>query len=363
MLEDKHITVNSEEQLFDAISRLIDESRKQVAKAVNTAMVYTYYGVGQYIVEFEQGGKARAAYGKGVLIRLSARLKEKYGKGWSVETLTKCRKFYMVFSISSPLETKSKKIVPTGDQIHKFILPWSHYQIIMREENPQARSFYEIEAYNQQWSKRHLQRQVDSSLYERLALSRDKDEVMRLANEGETIEKPSDIIKNPLVLEFLGLKPEAAYSETQLETAILDKLESFLLECGKGFLFEARQKRFTFDEDNFFVDLVLYNRILQCYVLVDLKIDKLTHQDLGQMMMYVNYFDRYKRLEFEKPTIGILLCKAKNDALVELTLPKDANIYAQQYALCLPKKEELQQKLKEWISEYEESHDTSDSNE
>ena len=269
----------------------------------------------------------------------------------------------MVFSISSPLETKSKKIVPTGDQIHKFILPWSHYQIIMREENPQARSFYEIEAYNQQWSKRHLQRQVDSSLYERLALSRDKDEVMRLANEGETIEKPSDIIKNPLVLEFLGLKPEAAYSETQLETAILDKLESFLLECGKGFLFEARQKRFTFDEDNFFVDLVLYNRILQCYVLVDLKIDKLTHQDLGQMMMYVNYFDRYKRLEFEKPTIGILLCKAKNDALVELTLPKDANIYAQQYALCLPKKEELQQKLKEWISEYEESHDTSDSNE
>lgn len=363
MLEDKHITVNSEEQLFDAISRLIDESRKQVAKAVNTAMVYTYYGVGQYIVEFEQGGKARAAYGKGVLIRLSARLKEKYGKGWSVETLTKCRKFYMVFSISSPLETKSKKIVSTGDQIHKFILPWSHYQIIMREENPQARNFYEIEAYNQQWSKRHLQRQVDSSLYERLALSRDKDEVMRLANEGETIEKPSDIIKNPLVLEFLGLKPEAAYSETQLETAILDKLESFLLECGKGFLFEARQKRFTFDEDNFFVDLVLYNRILQCYVLVDLKIDKLTHQDLGQMMMYVNYFDRYKRLEFEKPTIGILLCKDKNDALVELTLPKDSNIYAQQYALCLPKKEELKQKLKEWISEYEESHDTSDSNE
>lgn len=363
MEENKHITVNSEEQLFDAISCLIDESRKQVAKAVNTAMVYTYYGVGQYIVEFEQGGKVRAAYGKGVLKRLSARLTEKYGMGWSVETLTKCRKFYMVYSISSPLETKSNKIVSIGDQIHKFILPWSHYQIIMREENPQARSFYEIEAYNQQWSKRQLQRQIASSLYERLALSRDKDEVMRLANEGQTIEKPSDIIKNPLVLEFLGLKSEAAYSETLLETAILDKLESFLLECGKGFLFEARQKRFTFEEDNFYVDLVLYNRILQCYVLVDLKIDKLTHQDLGQMMMYVNYFDRYKRLGFEKPTIGILLCKDKNDALVELTLPKDANIYAQQYALCLPKKEELRQKLKEWISEYEENLYTSDSQE
>ena len=363
MQEEKHIIVNSEEQLFDAITLLIDESRKQVAKAVNTAMVYTYYGVGQYIVELEQGGNERAAYGKGVLKRLSTRLTEKYGKGWSVETLTKCRKFFMVYSISSPVETKSQETVSGGDQIHKFILPWTHYQIIMREDNPQARSFYELEAYNQQWSKRQLQRQIASSLYERLALSRDKDEVMRLANEGQVVEKPSDIIKNPLVLEFLGLKPDTAYSETDLETAILDKLESFLLECGKGFLFEARQKRFTFDEDNFYVDLVLYNRILQCYVLVDLKIDKLTHQDLGQMMMYVNYFDRYKRLEFEKPTIGILLCKDKNDALVELTLPKDANIYAQQYALCLPKKEELQRKLKEWIREYEDNTDTSDSKE
>ena len=363
MEESKQIIVKNEEQLFDAISHLIEESRRQVAKAVNTAMVYTYYGVGQYIVEFEQGGKERAAYGKEVLKRLSARLTEKYGKGWSVETLTKCRKFFMVYSISSPVETKSQETVSGGDQIHKFILPWTHYQIIMREDNPQARSFYELEAYNQQWSKRQLQRQIASSLYERLALSRDKDEVMRLANEGQVVEKPSDIIKNPLVLEFLGLKPETPYSETDLETAILDKLESFLLECGKGFLFEARQKRFTFDEDNFYVDLVLYNRILQCYVLVDLKIDKLTHQDLGQMMMYVNYFDRYKRLEFEKPTIGILLCKDKNDALVELTLPKDANIYAQQYALCLPKKEELQRKLKEWIREYEDNTDTSDSKE
>lgn len=366
MLEDKHIIVNSDEQLFDAISRLIDESRKQVAKAVNTAMVYTYYGVGQYIVEFEQGGKARAAYGKGVLIRLSARLTEKYGKGWSVDTLENSRRLFLTYSISEPVERKSHQQIisePMVRKSHAFLLPWTHYLILMREKSPQARSFYEIEAHNQQWSKRQLQRQVNSGLYERLALSRDKDEVMRLANEGQVIEKPTDIIKNPLVLEFLGLKPEAAYSETQLETAILDKLESFLLECGKGFLFEARQKRFTFDEDNFYVDLVLYNRILQCYILVDLKIDKLTHQDLGQMMMYVNYFDRYKRLEFEKPTIGILLCKDKNDALVELTLPKDANIYAQQYALCLPKKEELQQKLKEWIIEYEENQNTSDSQE
>lgn len=356
MEENKHIMLNTEEQLYDAISCLIDESRKQVAKAVNTAMVYTYYSVGQYIVEFEQGGKVRAAYGKGVLKRLSARLTERYGKGWSEDNLENCRNLFLNYSNSEPVVRKSNqgiKSEPVVRKSHTFLLPWTHYLILMREKNPQARSFYEIEAYNQQWSKRQLQRQIASSLYERLALSRNKEEVMRLANEGQTIEKSSDIIKNPLVLEFLGLKPEVTYSETQMESAILDKLESFLLECGKGFLFEARQKRFTFDEDNFYVDLVLYNRILQCYVLVDLKIDKLTHQDLGQMMMYVNYFDRYKRLEFEKPTIGILLCKDKNDALVELTLPKDANIYAQQYALCLPKKEELRQKLKEWISEYE----------
>ena len=198
---------------------------------------------------------------------------------------------------------------------------------------------------------RQLQRQYNSSLYERLALSRDKDAVMRLAQEGQTISKPDDILKNPLTLEFLGLKPEAVYSESKLETAIIDKLQQFMLELGKGFLFEARQKRFSFDEDNYYVDLVLYNRLLQCFVLIDLKVGKLTHQDLGQMQMYVNYYDRHIKEDFEKPTIGILLCKEKKDALVELTLPKDSNIYAQQYALYLPDKGVLQAKLKEWIDE------------
>ncbi|MDD7724207.1 MAG: PDDEXK nuclease domain-containing protein [Bacteroidales bacterium] len=355
---DKDITIHTEENLFDAVSSLIDDSRKQVAKAINTAMVYTYYGVGQYIVEYEQEGNDRAEYGKCVLKRLSAELTAKYGEGWSIETLKKCRKFFLEYQIGSTAQTQTpeKDRVYSVDPIHKFTLSWNHYQILMREKNPQARSFYEIEAYNQQWSVRQLQRQVASSLYERLALSRDKKEVMRLANEGQTVEKPADIIKNPLVLEFLGLKPEAAYTEKKLETAILDKLEAFLLECGKGFLFEARQERFSFDEDNFYVDLVLYNRILQCYVLIDLKVDKLTHQDLGQMMMYVNYFDRHKRADHEKPTIGILLCPTKNDALVELTLPKDANIYAQEYTLYLPRKEELQQKLTEWVNEFEENN-------
>ncbi len=361
---DKTIIINTEDRLFEVVSDLIDESRKQVAKAVSTVMVYTYYGVGRYIVEYEQGGKARAEYGKGVLKRLSERLTDKFGAGWSVDTLEKTRKLYTLYSKSATLSRNSDDEISatalrksnTNDnigEIHKFVLSWSHYQIIMREENPQARNFYEIEANKQQWSVRQLQRQVASSLYERLALSRDKAEVMRLANEGQVIEKPSDIIKDPLVLEFVGLKPDASYSESDLENAVISKMQQFLLECGKGFLFEARQKRFTFDEDNFYVDLVLYNRLLQCYVLIDLKTDKLTHQDLGQMQMYVNYFDRYVKQEFEKPTIGILLCETKNDTLVELTLPQDAHIYAQQYALCLPKKEELQAKLREWIDEYE----------
>ena len=349
-----NIVHHNADQLFEQVSHLIAEARSHVARAVNSAMVTTYYEIGRHIVENEQNGQQRAQYGKQVLQELSARLTAEFGKGWSVETLTNCRKFFSVYSKSYPVVTNSQDVVSNGYEMRQFVLPWSHYLILMREENPAARKFYEIESQRQQWSKRQLQRQVASSLYERLALSRDKDEVMRLAQEGQVVAKPADIIKDPLVLEFVGLKPDSSYSESKLETAIIDKMQQFLLELGKGFLFEARQKRFTFDEDNYYVDLVFYNRLLQCYVLVDLKVDKLTHQDLGQMQMYVNYYDRYQRQEWEKPTIGILLCKEKNDALVELTLPKDANIYARQYMLCLPDKEVLQAKLREWILEAEE---------
>lgn len=349
-----NIVHHNADQLFEQVSHLIAEARSHVARAVNSAMVTTYYEIGRHIVENEQNGQQRAQYGKQVLQELSARLTAEFGKGWSVETLTNCRKFFSVYSKSYPVVTNSQDVVSNGYEMRQFVLPWSHYLILMREENPAARKFYEIESQRQQWSKRQLQRQVASSLYERLALSRDKDEVMRLAQEGQVVAKPADIIKDPLVLEFVGLKPDSSYSESKLETAIIDKMQQFLLELGKGFLFEARQKRFTFDEDNYYVDLVFYNRLLQCYVLVDLKVDKLTHQDLGQMQMYVNYYDRYQRQEWEKPTIGILLCKEKNDALVELTLPEDANIYARQYMLCLPDKEVLQAKLREWILEAEE---------
>jgi predicted nuclease of restriction endonuclease-like (RecB) superfamily len=224
----------------------------------------------------------------------------------------------------------------------------------MKIEKLEERRFYEIEAERQNWSESQLKRQYHSSLYERLALSRNKEDVLRLTTEGQIVDKPQDLLKNPLTLDFLGLEEKASYTESDMEHAIISKLQDFLLELGKGFLFEARQKRFTFDEKHFYVDLVFYNRLLQCYVLIDLKTEELVHQDLGQMQMYVNYYDRYVKLDQEKPTIGILLCKKKSDALVELTLPKNANIYASEYSLYLPEKQLLQQKLSEWVSEFEE---------
>ena len=357
------------ESLFKKVTNLIEQARVRVATAMNVAEVYTKFQIGRYIVEEEQSGKARAEYGKQVLEELSERLTTRYGDGWSIESLTLCRKFFSVYSnfVNSVYEIEKNGSsnltdgvcqigatrLPQSETMPKFTLSWSHYLVLMRIKNADERRFYEIEATSGNWSVRELQRQYGSSLYERLALSRDKDSVARLARVGNVVEKPDDVIKNPVTLEFIGLKPDASYSETNLETAIIGKMQEFLLELGKGFLFEARQKRFSFDEDDYYVDLVLYNRLLQCYVLVDLKIDKLTHQDLGQMQMYVNYYDRYVKLDFEKPTVGIVLCKEKKDALVELTLPKDANIYASAYELYLPDKKILQAKVKQWINEFE----------
>lgn len=364
-----------EDALFERISALIDLAHKRVKTAIDTTMVYTYYGVGQYIVEDEQQGEQRAQYGKFILKNLSARSTNKYGQGWSEENLKLCRRFYVIYSNSVnsvyPIQDgKEKQCLPNSDNHSldisetpsrksetplSFTLSWSHYLVLMRIKDDEERRFYEIECQKQDWSVRQLKREYGASLYERLALSRDKEEVMRLSQEGQTIEKPKDIIKDPLTLEFLGLYRDSSFSESSLESAIISKLQDFLLEMGKGFLFEARQKKFTFNERHFYVDLVLYNRLLQCYVLVDLKAGDLSHQDLGQMQMYVNFYDRHVKEAFEKPTIGILLCKDKDDALVELTLPEDANVYATSYELCIPDKATLQSKVKQWILEYEDS--------
>lgn len=337
---------------------LIQHARKFTANQVNIVQLMTYYTLGYWIVEEQQSGKDRAGYGKKVIQTLSDALNAEFGKGFSADTLENARKFYMNYRdrISETvfrnfIEEKSDTMLRISSETSPFTLSWSHYLQLMRIKNEDERRFYEIEATKSSWSLRTLQRQYNSSLYERLALSRNKDEVIKLAQEGNVIEKPSDIVKQPTVLEFLGFEEKAKYSETDLESALIDKMQNFLLELGKGYLFEARQKRFSYEEENFYVDLVFYNRMLRCYVLVDLKIDKLTHQDLGQMQMYVNYYDRNQKLPDENPTVGILLCKEKNDAVVKMTLPENSNIFASEYSLYLPDKKLLQRKLQEWIEE------------
>lgn len=336
---------------------LIRYARDLAVRNINIIELMANYAIGRWIVEEQQNGQDRAKYGARVIDRLSEVLTKEFGRGYGRESLRNARKFYLIFQdrISQTMFTefaiKKSQTVFGKLENPPFLLSWSHYLILMRIQDENERSFYEIEAAKSQWNVRTLQRQYSSSLYERLLLSSDKEKVMELSTQGQVIAQPSDIVKDPLVLEFLGLEEKAEYSETDLETRILDHLQEFIMELGKGFTFADRQKRFTFDEDHFRVDLVMYNRLLRCFVLFDLKIGKLKHQDLGQMQMYVNYYDRYEKTEDENPTVGILLCKDKNDSLVELTLPEDANIYAAKYELYLPDKNLLQEKLRQWLEE------------
>lgn len=329
---------------FDRVLRVIENARKQAKMALNVSMVYSYYEVGRMIVEEEQNGEQRAEYGKAILKELSKRLTESFGKGFSVENLKLMRRFYVVYSQDQIGQTVSAQFenLPVTKEGRKFFLSFSHYVALMRISNIEERHFYEIEAARNGWGVRELGRQYDSALYERLALSRDKEGIERLAMEGQIIEKPEDLLKDPYVLEFTGLPELAKYSETDLETKIIDHLQDFLLELGRGFTFVGRQVRFTFEDEHYRVDLVFFNRLLRCFVLFDLKIGRLKHQDIGQMQMYVNYYDRKVKLEDENPTIGILLCKDKNDAVVEMTLPEDnSQIFASKYLTVLPSKEEL----------------------
>ena len=343
-----------EKSFYADIANLLEQARRHTQQATNMAMVYTYYEIGRRIVEEQQNGNERAEYGKQILKELSAYLTSRFGRGFSEDNLGNMRKFYLLYSADRISETASRKLdeenrLPVTAAGRKFFLSWSHYLKLMRISNPDERHFYEIEAARNDWSLSELNRQTESALYERLALSRDKEGVMSLAAEGQVVRSPSDAVKDPYVLEFLGLKEEASYSEQELETRIIDHLQEFLLELGRGFTFVGRQQRFTFDYEHFYVDLVFYNRLLRCFVLFDLKLDRLTHQDIGQMQMYVHYYDRYVKLEDENPTIGVLLCKEKNDSAVELTLPESEKdqIFASKYETVLPSKEELKRLLEE----------------
>ncbi len=357
--------------LIAELRGLILSARHTAASTINTLQVLTNFEIGRRIVEHEQKGAKRAAYGTELLKELSARLTEEFGRGFSAVNLSHMKRFYLLWrervqifqSPTEKLSLPSLKRQSVTDQATiiqavteksgslSFLLSWTHYVELLGIKAPDERSFYEIEARQANWNVRELKRQKASCLYERLALSRDKAEIKRLAKEGQIIMRPEDLLKEPLVLEFLGLDEKAGYSESDLESSLITHLEKFLLELGKGFLFEARQKRFTFDGDHYFLDLVFYNRLLRCYIVIDLKLDKLTHQDLGQMQMYVNYYDREVKLPDENPTIGLLLCKEKKDAVVKLTLPKNANIHAKEYQLYLPSKAVLKRKLLEWTGE------------
>ncbi len=314
--------------LSERVITLIEEARRKVASVANVALVYTYYEIGRMIVEDEQGGLERADYGKALLKDLSAKLTNRFGKGWSVETLTKCRYFYTTYSTG--------KIVHTVDD---FCLSWSHYLVLMRIADPAARGFYEREAAEGQWSLRQMSRQIGSQLYERSLKHKGEanvTELMRKAPRPEVAEEP---LKDPYTLEFLGLPERTDYSETQLEQAIIDHLAEFMLELGKGFTFVGRQVRFTFEEEHYKVDLVFYNRLTRSFFVFDLKLAKITHQDLGQMQMYVHYYDRVVKLPDENPTIGILLSSEEvNDATVKMTLPECEHnrIFARQYKTVLP---------------------------
>ena len=321
--------------IYNDIKNLIVQAKSKVYTTINSTMTQTYWNIGCRIVEEEQEGQERAKYGKALLKNLSKQLSEEFGKGYSVDNLEKMRRFYLVYSKS---ETVSRK----------FKLGWSHYIFLTRIADVNERNFYEVEAVKGNLSVRELRRQFDSGLYQRLQLSLEKERVKELSKKGQIVESVDDLIKDPYIFEFVGLPVHRSFSESELEEELINKLESFLLELGRGFTFVARQKRITIDEEHFYVDLVFYNRFLKSFVVIDLKIGKIKHQDIGQMMMYVNYFDRVEKQEDENPTVGIILCRDKSKALVEMTLPKDNNqIFASRYLTVLPDKEEFKRLLEE----------------
>lgn len=331
----------SNTKFFTQIVELLQSARNKVVRTVNQTMVLTYFEIGKMLVEEEQEGKERADYGKQILKELSKVLTKEFGRGFSVDNLENMRRFYLVYGKSETLSRISESDISETSS-RNFNLSWSHYLKLMRVDDENERKFYEIEAHKNNWSVRELQRQFDSALYTRLVLSRDKEKVKELSEKGLVFEKPKDAIKDPYILEFIGLPEHTEYSENDLEQELIDKLEHFLLELGNGFTFVARQKRISFDDKHFRIDLVFYNRILKCFVLIDLKIGEIKHQDLGQMQMYVNYYDREVRLKDENKTIGIVLCKDKSESVVEYTLPENnEQIFASKYQTVLPSKEEL----------------------
>jgi len=319
--------------LIEDARKIIEKSRSNAVRSVDFCRVQMYWNLGKRIFEEEQQGKERADYGSYLIKNLAKKLEKEYGSGFGIRQLERARQFFKIYPIASTVQTQ---------------LNWSQYKLLISISDSDKREYYELEAINNNWTGRELERQINSQLYERLLLSNDKESVLAVARKERIPEKPTEIIKDPMILEFLGLERKASYYEKDLESAIISHIADFLLEMGKGFSFVSRQQRILLEDDEYFVDLVFYNRLLRCFVLIELKIGKLTHQDLGQLQMYVNYYDRKIKLDEENPTIGILLCSSKNDTAVKMALPENNNtILASEYQLYLPTSEELVKEINE----------------
>ena len=322
-------------ELIREIQSIIAHARERAIRSVDTERVLMYWQIGKVIFEEEQQGKERAGYGDFLIKSLSEHLQPQFGSGFSIRQLEMCRQFYRTFPITNALRSQ---------------FSWTHYRTLLRIDNQYKREFYIAETEKNNWTARQLERQVNSQLFERLLISNNVKEVLAVAKEEKLPSEAKQVIKDPMILEFLGLKREAAYYEKDLESAIITHLQDFLLEMGNGFSFVARQKRLHIEGDEFFIDLVLYNRLLQCFVIIETKTSKLTHENIGQLQMYVNYYDRTEKQDFENPTIGILLCADKNDAVVRFTLPENnKNIIASKYQLYLPTEQQLIDEVKKEI--------------
>ena len=359
--------------LYGRVREILEAARAGVVRTVNTTQVVANWLIGREIVEEEQQGRRRAEYGLQLVTQLSEQLTTTYGRGWSAQNLFYMKQFYLSYpsllpasgilhavrgefpeaaivhaargESASALSNHSEIWQPGALHAH---LSWTHYRTLLRVDRTAARNFYEIEAIRNTWSARELERQINSLLFDRLAKSRDKKGLMRLATHGQEVMLPIDMLKDPVVLEFLDLPESPRLVESKLEQALIGNLQTFLMELGKGFAFVSRQERITLDGDHFYIDLVFYHTILKCYVLIDLKVGKLSHADLGQIQFYVNYYDRERRTEGDNPTLGLILCPDKNDAVVKYTLgeQQQRNIFASRYQLHLPTVEELQHELR-----------------
>jgi predicted nuclease of restriction endonuclease-like (RecB) superfamily len=386
--------------LYERIRQILESARKNMARTVNTTQVVANWLIGREIVEEEQKGEKRAVYGEQLIAELSEKLRRDYGTGYSIQNLKYIRQFYLTYprlvgnteighalrgqSTGEKVEAREKfhalrgktdvvdipgapprkltvlnapPLLEIGHALRSQSwqpgrlhpnLSWTHYRTLLRVDKLEARFFYEIEAIQNNWSARELERQINSLLYERLALSKDKKGLMRLAKKGQEIQRPLDVFKDPIVMEFLGLPASPKLVESELEQALINNLQAFLLELGKGFAFVSRQERITLDGDHFYIDLVFYHTVLKCFVLIDLKVGKLAHQDLGQIQLYVNYYDRERRTEGDNPTLGLILCTDKNDAVVRYTLGPDQEkkIFSSRYKLFLPTEAEFQAELR-----------------